>query len=245
MAVPRSDHFARLQAIRESVRQILTASEDYQNLSESTRRDIARGLVKICSTALALDGEASTTPGAYDSDSLALAQNAGSEFSGVASQKVADTTRAILNAVSFPRFVTELVNGVFKAMLDSSIQQMQAYTELLNNVAASTEGFADANIGPDRARQWLAERYPASLELAPEEGEDEDESTGAARPRRFALRLREGAAMPSEAALRTDLGLRAEESVPGGDPDCTLVPFARRHLAKARQEMLATMVMLG
>ena len=46
---------------------------------------------------------------------LARAQSAGSEFSGVAASRVAGTTRDILNAVSFPRFVTELINGVFKA----------------------------------------------------------------------------------------------------------------------------------
>jgi hypothetical protein len=51
--------------------------------------------------------------------------------------------------------------------------------------------------------------------------------------------------MPAAAALRTDLGLDENETVPTGDPEQTLVPFARRRLAKQRQEMLATMVMLG
>jgi hypothetical protein len=57
--------------------------------------------------------------------------------------------------------------------------------------------------------------------------------------------MRPGASLPSAEALRVDLGLREDESVPSGDPDRALVPFARRMLARQRQQMLATMVMLG
>ena len=45
--------------------------------------------------------------------------------------------------------------------------------------------------------------------------------------------------------MRTALGLDPSESAPTGDPETTLVPFARRALAKQRQQMLSTMVMLG
>ena len=91
---------------------------------------------------------------------LARAQNAGSEFSGVATDRLARTTRDMLNAVSFPRFVTELITGVFKAMNDSNQQQLTAFVELIRNVAQTTEGFADANVGIAGARQWLAEHFP-------------------------------------------------------------------------------------
>jgi len=52
---------------------------------------------------------------------LARAQ---ARFDPQAARQVAGTTRRILNAVSFPRFVTDLINGVFKAVTDSSMQQM-------------------------------------------------------------------------------------------------------------------------
>src|SRR5262249_51485270 len=152
---------------------------------------------------------------------------AGDSFSGVSASQVAGTTRAILNAVSFPRFVTELINGVFKAILDSSIQQMHSFVDLLNNVSASTEGFADAHMGPDRARAWLVERYPGSFEL--EDG-GEDNEPGAR------LRLRDGAPLPSAAALKADLGLADTETIPTGDPERTLLPLARNRLAKMQQE---------
>jgi hypothetical protein len=51
--------------------------------------------------------------------------------------------------------------------------------------------------------------------------------------------------MPSEEALRTTLGLGPDESVPAGDPESTLMPFARRMIARQRQQVLASMVMMG
>ena len=50
--------------------------------------------------------------------------------------------------------------------------------------------------------------------------------------------------MPTEAGLRTALGLAPGDSVPGGDPE-SLVGPARIAMARNRQQMLATMVMMG
>jgi hypothetical protein len=237
--------------VRETIRDLLSASAQYHGLDPATRKDIAQGLVRISSTALALAEE---ERGAHASPirkpSLSLAQNAGSEFSGVAAQRVADTTRQILNAVSFPRFVTELITGVFKALVDSNQQQMQAYVELIRNVAASTEGFADANVGVQGARQWLVETFPGSFVIEGEVDDFEDPSRPltrdeqAERDASTRLRLKPSASMPSEAALRTALGLQPQDALPGGDPE-NLVGLARTSLARGRQQMLATMVMLG
>jgi hypothetical protein len=255
-----------LPVVRQTVRAILLSSPAYSALDAASRRQMAEAMVKVCHRAALLIREeadshqqaqaitqnrltpAATTQSAngVKSPALSRAQSAGTEFSGVAAGRVAETTRQILNAVSFPRFVTDLINGVFKAMVDSNQQQMHSYVELLNNVAASTEGFADANFGPGNARLWLAERYPASFELAgdvPEEGEPQGNDE---EPREITLRLRPGASWPSAEALKVDLGLSDGETAPtSGDPDRTLVPLARRALARQRQQMLATMVMLG
>jgi hypothetical protein len=175
---------------------------------------------------------------------LALAQGTGADFTPGAARQIGDVTRSTLNAVSFPRFVGELINGVFKAMLDSSAQQMNSYVELLNNVASSVDGFADSNMGPDRARAWLAERYPGSFEIVGESAEDAKDRDPDEPPPQASLRLRPGASMPSQEALRNDLGLGEGESAPTGDPE-SLAPFVRRRLSQMRQGMLATMVMLG
>ena len=151
--------------VRAAIRDLLTASAEYRSLDAATRREIAQGLVKICSTALTLAEDPSSAPPlppqpAARAARVPLAQaqaTAGQAFSGVAADRVAGPTHAILNAVSFPRFVTELINSVFKALVDSNQQQMAGYVELIRNVATTTEGFADMNMGPDRAREWLIE----------------------------------------------------------------------------------------
>ena len=253
-----------LPVVRDTVRAILVASPGYAELDAEKRRALAHAMVQVCHVAAGLireevesDRDARAAARAESEmrrtapRGIAQALSAGSEFSGVSAQRVAGTTKAILNAVSFPRFVTELINGVFKAMLDSSAQQMNSYVELLNNVAASVEGFADANVGAVRAREWLIEKYPGSYEL---EGDDPEEDPAATPEERAAsqaeqkertIRMRGGASPPSEQALRVDLGIPEGESVPSGDPERVLVPLVRRRLAKSRQEMLATMVQMG
>jgi hypothetical protein len=239
------------EQVRVAIHDLLTASTAYQSQDPQTRREIAQGLVRIGATALSLAAEADAAAVAdRPAKTLAYAQSAGSEFTGVAAERVAGTTRQILNAVSFPRFLTELINGVFKALVDSNQQQMSSYVDLIQNVSASLNGFADANVGLDGARQWLAERFPSSFtvegesdpfrepgqRLTPEEQAERDAETR--------LRLRPGASMPSEGGLRTALGLSPQDAVPGGDPENLLAP-ARAALARNRQQMLSTMVMLG
>jgi hypothetical protein len=240
--------------VRAAIRDLLTSRPEFARLDAPTRRALAEGLVRIGTTAVALDGDHGVASSGTDRPPrpprLARAQSAGTEYSGVAAQRVAGTTQQILNAVSFPRFVNELITGVFKALLDSNQQQMNSYVELIRNVAASTEGFADANVGAQGARQWLVERFPASFVIEGEADEFDDPGrplTPEERAERDAetrLRLRPNASMPSEGALRTALGLGPQESVPTGDPE-GLVGLARASLARSRQQMLATMVMLG
>jgi len=232
---------------------LLTASGEFQNLDPSVRRDLAHGLVQICSTALALNVAAESPSVSSDPAfrrQLAVAQSAGSEYSGVAASRVAETTNQILTAVSFPRFVTELINGVFKAMVDSNQQQLSSFVELIRNVAASTGGFADANVSLEGARRWLAERFPEAFtvdgEADPfaEPGQPLSAEEQAERDSETRLRLKPGASMPSEGALRSSLGLGPDESVSSGDPE-NLVGLARSALARSRQQVLSTMVMLG
>lgn len=232
--VPASIRSAPATQIRAIVRDLLQATTTFHSLDPDTRRVIAASLVRISDTALKLADESArqVRPAARtlapDRPVVARAQNAGSEFSGVATDKIAATTRQVLGAVSFPRFVTELINGVFKALNDSNQQQMTSYVELIRNVAASTEGFADANVGDAGARAWLAERFPGSFIVSGDEDDgfdnpaemtpEERREWQAERDASTRLRLRPNASMPSEAALRTGLGLGPQDTVPSGTP---------------------------
>ena len=238
--------------VRSAVRDLLSSCEAFHGLPPEERKAAAQAMVKVCQTAVSLmqeeakaDLESKFVSMPTRTRLVARAQSAGQEFSGVSASKVAGTTQAILNAVSFPRFVTDLINGVFRALVDSNRQQMASYVDLIKNVAASTEGFAEMSLGQDQARQWLVDTFPGSFvieggadaDTAPQDRAEENESAR--------VRLKEGASMPSEEALRTALGLGPEESVPSGDPEYSLLPFAKRALARQRQQVLSTMVMMG
>jgi hypothetical protein len=258
MAAPARNSQPRTD-VRHGVRAILTAAEGFHALDPETQRQIAASLVRISSTALGLAEETGASPPPshprpVPPRPLAAAQAAGGSFSGAAVDRIASTTQNILQAVSFPRFVGELITGVFKAMNDSNQQQLTAFVDLIRNVATTTEGFADANIGVSGARSWLAERFPGSFEVRGEEDdgfdnpaemtEEERAEWQAERDANTRLVLRPGAEMPSESALRAALGLARGESLPTGDPEALVAP-ARRVLARNRQQMLATMVMMG
>jgi len=221
-----------------------------------TFKQIAGSLARIGSTALDMV-EAASPPA--ERAPLAMAQNAGSEFSGVAVDKVAGTTRNLMNAVSFPRFVNELITGVFKAMNESNQQQLTAFVDLIRNVAQSTEGFADANLGISGARDWLVEHFPSSYQieggdevdmaselegLSPAEARDRRAEIQAEQDANTRLIMRPGGQPPTESALRSALGAPDGTPLSAGNPE-GLVPLARQVLARNRQQLLATMIQMG
>ena len=65
-----------------------------------------------------------------------------------------------VQSVDFPKFVSDLLNGVFDSMAASSIEQMEAYTKLVAEVAKSAESFAQDNTSPAAARDWLTQKFP-------------------------------------------------------------------------------------
>jgi hypothetical protein len=241
-----------LPVVRTAVRDLLSSSQAFHGLDPEDRKAAAQAMVKVCQTAVSLaqeeaqaDSQARSGTVSAQPRAIATAQSAGQQFSGVSASKVAGTTQAILNAVSFPRFVTDLINGVFKAMVDSNKQQMAAYVDLIKNVAASVDGFSEMNMGQDQARQWLVDAFPGSFEIQGGADADTAPADRAEENQSAQVRLREGASMPSEEALRATLGLSPEESAPSGDPEKSLMPFARRAIARQRQQVLASMVMMG
>ena len=246
--------------IRVAVRDVLERTPNYGALSPPQRQALAQAMVKVSTLAAELiaeegqaEGEIERRTESQPSAPLARAQDAQPDF-GESANRIAGITKNVLNAVSFPRFVTDLINGVFKAMIDANAQQMQQYVQLLNAVSASAEGFERSQFGLVQVRQWVADHFPESIEYdtpdadeMPQPGEKMDPDELAELQEELAnikLRLRPGASMPGQAEVRATLGVPEEESIDASNPE-QLVPFARRYLARQRQQQLATMVMLG
>lgn len=164
---------------------------------------------------------------------LSTAQTAADQFSPAATGQVAAITRDTLQAISFPTFVADLINGSFRAIVDSSIQQMQAFTEMIENVSKTVDEFMVDNVSDAQAREWLVGRYPRHI--AVDRGDEEG-------PR---LTPAEDAPEPLP-NFRQDLNLpEAVSSLDDSTLEETLVPAARRRLAQARLHLLSTLVMMG
>jgi hypothetical protein len=103
---------------------------------------------------------------------------------------------AFVREVDFPAFIRDLIRGTFEAILDASIQQMEAYAELVAAVARTLDRFLEENVSDEDARAWLDRTLPGI------------DRTGEAT-----------------AALA--------------------LVAARRNTAKQRQQLLATMVLMG
>jgi hypothetical protein len=64
--------------------------------------------------------------------------------------------------VDQPAFVSDLLAGVFQAVIDRSIQQMEEYQKLIDSVAESVEDFRGSNVAARGDRDELVSRYPAA-----------------------------------------------------------------------------------
>ncbi|QSX77010.1 hypothetical protein [Agrilutibacter solisilvae] len=247
MVAPTPSLHAPPPWIRTAVRDVLERSPNFQSLPETQRTALAKAMVKVSTLAAELiveedqaQGEIDERKGPRTAAPLARAQEQ-PDFAASA-DRMSQVTQNVLNAVSFPRFCTDLINGVFKAMLDSSAQQMQQYVQLLNAVGASADGFERTQFGLPQVRQWVADHFPEAIEYEtpdPDDGPPDPEEVANIR-----LRLKGGASMPNAEEIRASLGMGPEESVDASNPE-QLVPLARRYLARQRQQMLATMVMMG
>lgn len=70
----------------------------------------------------------------------------------------------LARSVDFPAFVTGLIAGVFQAILDSSIRQMEAYGDLVAVVASSVDRFVHDTQTDGDARVYLTEKFPTLFE---------------------------------------------------------------------------------
>jgi hypothetical protein len=151
-----------------------------------------------------------------------------------ATETLAQRAGALSDEIDFPDFVASLVHGTFDAIVDASIRQMEAYADLVSAVSKSVDQFTDDNVTLNQARDWLVQQYPQDLVLdlsgspkllpKPVEGDDADQ--------------------PRSPAWLKEFQMEGEELTPELIEE-RLVPMARSRVGQGRQQMLATMVLLG
>jgi hypothetical protein len=236
-----------LPFIRERVRSHLLNNRAFRQLDRERQRSIAHDTVMALHYIVGgADGASRPASVQFAGDSPIARQlapekppegaTAGVRFGeagAVAAREGADALAGLIERVNFPKFVAGLIDGVFTAIVSSSIKQMEAYAELVANVAKSVEQFMKDNISENNARDYLADRYPAHLEV----------DISGDKPK---LKPREGLDENNMPDFSSDLSLKEDvRSLDEDTAEKTLVPAARRRLAMDRQQLLATMVMMG
>ena len=88
-----------------------------------------------------------------------LSRNLGKIAGYIAEPEVGGSMHRLVQAVDFPDFVAQLLHGVFNAIVDASIQQMDAYADLVKDLARATDQFAGNTVIAVRARDRLIAKY--------------------------------------------------------------------------------------
>ena len=242
-----------LNTARATVRSLLESSPAYAELPDDKRKQLARDLVQV-SSFLAEPGMR-VAPQHMSRDVLALAQaDAGSTSSkdqpkfGQAVRTGVEQAVAMVQGVNFPGFVSGLIEGVFHSIVKSSIEQMEAYGKLVADVSKSLNQFRDDNTTANQGRDHLVDQFPDIFQLQmPGEDDPFGGSFGDAAPAGPRVTLREGVD-ERQAMARVNASLPLDKPITRIDDELVealLVPAAQTQLATGRQQLLATMVMMG
>jgi hypothetical protein len=234
--------FDKQQVVRAQVRALLERSQAFAALPLEEKRKLARGLVDtvafMADPAAGHDGTvgealAGGNGAAKVADRIArkpdLVQK---EFKAAATRQGGEIFEQAANAVDFPKFVAGLIDGVFNSIVTASIRQMEAYGKLLEQVVKSVDDFAKDNFTLNQGRDWLVDRFPASLRI----------DSGSGGPRLAATDAGEEAGL---ADVRQGLGVSGPLDLDDEAAETRLAQMAQLEMARLRQKQLATMVLMG
>ena len=251
-----------LGAVRPSVRALLEQAPGFRALPLEVQRDIAQTMVRVAAfmsnpqglareefanpllaKELAVPGAevpAQALAGAVDDAkgkaSSKLGTFAGADFKAGALQQGTAEFKNLVGAVDFPAFVGGLIQNVFQAIVTASMQQMEAYGKLLKSVAQTVDQFAQDNISHNNARDWLSDKYPDLLEV-------EMQGEEGAGPH-LKMRGEDGDAGLARISREQQL-LKPITDISDPEQEARLVGAARTQMARMRQQMLSSMVLLG
>jgi hypothetical protein len=216
------------------------------------QRELARTMVHVASYMANPDGLAKEELGpqggvlaraqdavddAKSKASSEVGRFAGKDFQAGAVKQGVQQYKELIGAVDFPSFVGGLIQNVFQAIVTASIQQMNAYAALLKSVAQTVDQFAQDNITSNNARDWLIDKYPDTLDLDTSSAGQEGGSP------KVTLKGDDDSALKQ---IGQDLQLaKPLTDLSDEDQEGMLVQAARLQMARSRQQLLASMVILG
>jgi hypothetical protein len=148
-----------------------------------------------------------------------------------ATETIARRAGAMVNEIDFPGFVSQLVHGTFDAIVDASIRQMESYSGLVSAVAKTVDQFTEENVTFNQARDWVVSRFPGEVVLKLPEAPGSDPQLA---PRAEDL----------SPIWLADYGLEGQQ-LTTELLEQQVLPQVRTKVGAERQQLLATMVLLG
>lgn len=219
---------AEAAQVRQTVKRLLGSTPAYSQLPPEKRKQIAHDMVRVATYMADPHGLVSSEarqPVLTRRSTRRAMGPAASRHGAMMLRDGADVVLRELVRVDFPAFVGGLINGIFHAIVDASIRQMDAYATMLADVAKTVDAFMKDKLTDNHVRDDLASRFPDLL----------CRGTGARAPLRWSGDAAAGARV-----------LQAVLHLPDPPADVRQVVIAaRRRLAVQRQQMLATMVLMG
>src|SRR5260370_25608690 len=170
------DTAAKEAHVRSEVKALLERSPAFLGLPAEAQEKLATDMEKASGFAADkgwLTGPRSTAlenkqPDAVDTLKGRVAQGpqqVGKDFRAGAIREGTAAFEDLVQKVDFPKFVGGLIHNVFQAIVDASIQQIQAYGELLSATANTVDQFASDHINDAQARDYAANRLPSAVEV--------------------------------------------------------------------------------
>ncbi|MEM6896872.1 MAG: hypothetical protein AAF576_05800 [Pseudomonadota bacterium] len=227
---------SRQQEARARAADVLRRSRTFQQLAPERQAQVMADTDKVigyladagAGEALGLLPHPSSATQSTGARSLATGgQPSDADFTRGMSEAFTDTIRQ----VDFPGFVAELIQGVFQAVVDSSIQQMEAYAELISNVSKSVDQYMKDNISEEQGRDYLLDQYPDHLQA--------DLQNNRVVPK-------DDANSDNGPDFLADLGLPFSfDDMDDEENEQQLVTAARRKMSMDRQQLLLGIVGMG
>lgn len=242
--------------VRQAVQDLLSRSEAFQKLDPEVRREVAKNTALVADYLAAPEGiPGNRLPGAtagaladpgpqeqdYGTARRAVSEIGDDPWKAGAAREGAEVIGLIKNAVDFPTFVGGLIQGVFAAIVRSSIEQMDAYSRMIADVAKSLGQFMEDNVTMNQGRDHMVDMFPDVFDIGVDDFAED------AGPR---LRLRDG--VDENAALKRvnssisfENGALKSLDLSDENVELALVTGARMQLAKQRQQLMASLVLMG
>lgn len=246
--------------VRLAVKDLLTRSPAFARLPAATQQQIAHDTTQIANylaapegipgnklpTAGALEDPSSST---YERD-IEQVNKVGEEFKAAGAREGAEVAGMLMEKVNFPTFCASLIQGVFHAIVQATIEQMEAYGKLVASVSKSLNTFRDENVTDNQGRDNLVDQFPDLFEIGSSDGGGFGSFGGFGGGGGPRVKLREGvdedkALQKINSSLPVEGGPLKSLDMDDDETENKLVQASRTQLATSRQQLLATMVLMG